>query len=394
MGTSKTKYNDTEVEIMSSSPDDQRLNKKWGYIKALPSEYLIHFKKGRLSEKTSGQGAVCFKWSRDTIFIIPTSLKEIAFQANQLTADNVDVRIRGMAVYRINDPLKIYKLINFLHRQKAEEKLAKMIGDMCRSTSKWLVSTMQVEECLRKRKEEIAESLKREISMVVSHPEKGWGTEIITIDINDVYIQDEEVFNAMQMEFKNEKIRESELSKIEMEKEIEFKRIETEKYLADHRKESEINKARIEAAIKEEQIKLARQNDEKQYELDRTRVEQNEKIANYKLDQKLKREQEEIKINLERKQTEVDGNKMVAEQVLHALEQRITVENNANHTSNERLFFEKTLPKVAKEIASSLEKANITLYNQNGKDGTMLPFNMIFSEILNLLKSKFTPGGE
>ena len=114
MGTGKTKYDDSEVEIMSSSPDDQRLNKKWGYITALPSEYLIHFKKGRLSEKSSGQGAVCFKWPRDTIFIIPTSLKEIAFQANQLTADNVDVRIRGMAVYRISDPLKIYKLINFL----------------------------------------------------------------------------------------------------------------------------------------------------------------------------------------------------------------------------------------------------------------------------------------
>lgn len=390
MGLKKTKFDDTEVEIMSSSPDDQRLNKKWGYITALPSEYLIHFKKGRLSQKTSGQGAVCFKWPRDTIFIIPTSLKEIAFQANQLTSDNVDVRIRGMAVYRISDPLKIYKLINFLHRQKAEEKLAKMIGDMCRSTSKWLVSNMYVEECLRKRKEEIAESLKREISMVVSHPEKGWGTEIITIDINDVYIQDEEVFDAMQMQFKNEKIRESELSKIEMEKEIELKRIETEKYLAEHRKETEINKTRIEAAIKEEQITLARQNDEQQYERDKNKVEQNEKIANFKLDQKLQREQEEMKIHVERKQKEVECQRMAAEQALNALQQRINVENNASQVSNERLFYEKTLPGVTEKVASSLKSANLTLYNQNSKDGTVLPFNIIFSEIVNLLKTKFT----
>ena len=131
-----------DIEVTTSSPDDPRLKKRWGNIAALPSEYLIHFRKGRLNERTSGQGGSCFKWWRDTTFIIPTSLKEILFEANQLTSDNVDVKLRGMAVYRISEPMKIYKLINFSHRQSAEEKLARMIGDMCRSTSKWLVSNI------------------------------------------------------------------------------------------------------------------------------------------------------------------------------------------------------------------------------------------------------------
>lgn len=50
-----------DVEVTSSSPDDPRLKKRWGYIAALPSEYLIHFRRGKLNEKTSGQGGSCFK---------------------------------------------------------------------------------------------------------------------------------------------------------------------------------------------------------------------------------------------------------------------------------------------------------------------------------------------
>jgi flotillin len=109
----------SDVEVTSSSPDDHRIRKPWGYIAAYPHEYLIHFRRGRLSNRTSGQGARCYKLPADTVFIIPTSLKEIVFQANQLSADNVDVRIRGMAIYRIADPLRIYTMLNFSDRQRA-----------------------------------------------------------------------------------------------------------------------------------------------------------------------------------------------------------------------------------------------------------------------------------
>ena len=165
----------SDIEVTTSSPDDRRLRKGWGYIAAYPHEYLVHFRKGRLSAKTSGQGARCFKRLGDTVFIIPTSLKEIVFQANQLSIDNVDIRIRGMAIYRIGDPMQIHTMLNFANRQQAEEKLARMIGDLCRSTAKWLVANMGVEECLRKRKEDIAEALKKEVSLVVADKEKGWG---------------------------------------------------------------------------------------------------------------------------------------------------------------------------------------------------------------------------
>ncbi len=291
-------------EVTSSSPDDPRLKKRWGYIAALPSEYLIHFRKGKLDEKTSGQGGSCFKHWSDTTFIIPTSLKEIVFEANQLTKDNVDVKIRGMAVYRISDPMRIYKLINFLHRQSAEEKLARMIGDMCRSTSKWLVSNMEVEECIRKRKEDIAEALKKETSYVVAHDQSGWGVEIVTIDIQDVYIQDAEIFNAMQMLFKSEKMRESKLAEMEMERNLELKQLEQERELAEHRKNTELEKAQIATELREKKMDMEKSSAVKKLANEQEVAEhrKNSEVEKARMEAELKAQQIEMEKNSEVKQ--------------------------------------------------------------------------------------------
>ena len=245
---------------------------------------------------------------RDTTFIIPTSLKEIVFEANQLTSDNVDVKIRGMAVYRISEPMKIFRLINFSHRQSAEEKLARMIGDMCRSTAKWLVSNMKVEECIRKRKEDIAESLKSETSYVVAHERNGWGVEIVTIDIQDVYIQDSEIFNAMQMSFKSEKMRESKLAEMEMARNLELKQLEQERELAEHRKNTELEKTRIEAELREKRVEMEQQSEVKKLASERELAEhrKNNDVEKARIEAEVRARQEQIAKEEEVKKLETE----------------------------------------------------------------------------------------
>jgi regulator of protease activity HflC (stomatin/prohibitin superfamily) len=373
-----------DVEITSSSPNDKRLSQSWGYIAAYPHEYLIHFRQGKLNQKTSGQGSNCFKLPRDTVFIIPTSLKEIVFQANQLSADNVDVRLRGMAIYRINEPIQIYTLLNFSNRQQAEEKLARMIGDLCRSTSKWLVANMGVEECLRKRKEDIAEALKKEVSLIVT--DKRWGVEIITIDIQDVYIQDAEIFNAMQMQFKTDKVRESELIQLEMKKKLEIKKLEETRELSEHRKNNELEEARLNAEIQYEQIKLTRSNDEQQFALDRYRVEQNENLSQYKLTQELERERQKMQLKSEIAQHELESKKALQRVELDALQQKIHVENTATPISLEKNFIENALPVIAETLAKSMNHSRLSIIQQDDKGGT--PFKFVLMELLDILHDR------
>ena len=380
---------DREYELTSNSPDDPRLKKKWGYIAALPSEYLIHFRNGKINQRTSGQGSNCFKFLRDTVFIVPTSLKEIVFEANQLTKDNVDVRIRGMAVYRISDPLLIYKLINFSNRSSAEAKLARIIADMCRSTSKWLVSNMEVEECIRKRKEEIAESLKREVSRVVTAGEKPWGVEIVTIDIQDVYIQDGEIFNAMQMMFKSGKMKESQLAQLETQREVDMKQLDAEETLAERRKQNQLHKAKIEAEIKDEEIRLNRQSEEKQFELDRYRVEQNESICAYKWQKQLEKEKQQMELELEKVQKQVDARRVEHEEQVENLRAKIEVENQASPISLERDFMEKSLPIMAQVMANSMQNAKLHIYQQDGGKGAT-PFSFMLMELMQILRERLS----
>jgi regulator of protease activity HflC (stomatin/prohibitin superfamily) len=416
----------SDVEVTTSSPDDARVRKVWGYVSAYPHEYLIHFRGGRLSERTSGQGARCYKWPADTVFIIPTSLKEIVFQANQLSADNVDVRIRGMAIYRISNPMRIYTMLNFSDRQRAEEKLARMIGDLCRSNAKWLVANMNVDECMRKRKEDIAESLRQEVSLVVADPETGWGVEIVTVDIQDVYIQDDEIFEAMQTEFKAEKLRESQLSQLEMEKDLDVRRLaqerelaehrrdnelekahiqaeikneemgiqkdlqvrelQQERELAEHRRDNELEKARIEATIQGEKTKLAQENDEAQFALDRYRVEQNAEIDKYKLEQELERDRQRIQLQAEEKQAELEAERLAHEVAIEALRQRMDVENSATPLSLEKNFIETALPAIAEAMARSMSNSRINVIQGDGEGGT--PFRFVLMEVLDILRDR------
>lgn len=407
-----------DIEVTSSSPDDPRISKKWGYVAAYPNEYLIHFRKGKFRKSSSGQGASCYKRFRDVVFIIPTSLKEVIFQANQLTVDNVDVRIRGMVVYRISNPLQIYTLLNFSNRQKAEEKLAKMTGDLCRSTAKWLVANMKVDECMRKRKEEIADALNKEISLIVEHEEKGWGVEINTIDIQDIYIQDSEIFNSIQTIFKADKMRESELAQLKIEQEIETNKLEKEKELAEQRKNNELAKFEIEkeleikkmereiylakidkdnelkkvqykSDIKEEQIRLTKQNEEKQFELDRSRVEENEKIARYKLEQEIEREKQKIRLDEEKTQQQVKSQKLIHQEELEALQTRINIENSALPISLERNFINDALPVLAEVIAKNLKDVKMNIIQQDGSGSRgATPFNFILMELMQILKDR------
>ena len=65
--------------------EDPEKLKRWGFITAKPSEYLIHMRRGKIRRRSTGQGASCFKWPWDSVAIIPTSLGRLHFTADQVS---------------------------------------------------------------------------------------------------------------------------------------------------------------------------------------------------------------------------------------------------------------------------------------------------------------------
>ncbi|MEM8641830.1 MAG: SPFH domain-containing protein [Cyanobacteria bacterium P01_G01_bin.54] len=398
----------SDIEVTSSSPNDNRTSKVFGYVSAYPNEYLIHYRKGKFRKRSSGQGAQCFKLPGDTVVIIPSSLKQIVFQSNQLTVDNVDVRIRGIVIYRIFDPLKINAKINFFNRQAAENKLARMVGDLCRSIVKWLIANMAVEECIRRRKEDIADALKREISLVVDDESNSWGIEIVTIDIQDIYIQDDDIFNALQTSFKSQKMRESELCELEAKRDLEIKQLELDAQLAERRKEQELRKLEIESELAEKRAELKAQKMAQEAELELSKIRTEEEKKTYLKAQELERkktvnvqelelaklrEQNELErlraesdFELERSRLEAEAQNRAEQAQIETLRQRMEVENNITPAGLEKSFIEDALPQIATALAKSMTSSNVNIVQGQGDINT--PFSLMLFEITELLKER------
>ncbi len=201
--------------------EDPEKTKKWGWISAKPSEFLIRMRGG--SVVSAGQGATVFKWPWDAMAIVPTTVQRLHFVADQITQEKVGVKVTGIAVYRIAEPLIASRMLNFSFPERAQEKLAEMMEEMCVGASRRLIANLTVEQCLTRRKDALSVELVREIAPVVSGEgrmedvtDRGWGVVVDTIEIQDVRVLSGQVFSNMQARFRlsqEQVAREAELAK-------------------------------------------------------------------------------------------------------------------------------------------------------------------------------------
>ncbi|MEZ4224299.1 MAG: SPFH domain-containing protein [Polyangiaceae bacterium] len=237
--------------------EDPEKTKRWGFVTAKPSEYLVHVRRGRVLG-TSGQGASCFKWPWDAVAIVPTSLQRLAFRADQVTLEKVGVEVVGLAVYRIADPLIAYRVLNFSFPERAQQKLEETLTQMFVGATRRLVANLPVEDCLKKRKSALAAELLREVAPVVGGEgtpddttDKGWGVVIDTIEIQEVRVLSAGVFASMQAPFRSELERAARQARADAERDIALRD-------EDCRKSIEEAKIRTTLAVQAERSSLER----------------------------------------------------------------------------------------------------------------------------------------
>ncbi|HSD86644.1 MAG TPA: hypothetical protein VLB44_03990 [Kofleriaceae bacterium] len=216
--------------------EDPEKLKRWGYVGAKPSEYLVCTHRGQVDRKRSGQGMRIFKWPWLSISIVPTTLQRIEFTADQVTRERVGVTVTGIAVYRIAEPLLAFRVLNFTYGEAASEKLAATMREMFVGAARRLIANLALEECLTRRKESIAGYLMEEIAPVVGgegSPDdttaKGWGVVIDTIEIQQVRIQSQQVFAHLQAPYRAEIAARAELAELDRQRQLAERRAETER---------------------------------------------------------------------------------------------------------------------------------------------------------------------
>src|ERR1043165_7512741 len=244
--------------------EDPEKLKRWGYVGAKPSEYLVCTRRGQIDRSRSGQGMRIFKWPWLSVSIVPTTLQRIEFTADQVTRERVGVTVTGIAVYRIAEPLLAFRVLNFTFGEAASEKLAATLREMFVGSARRLIANLSLEDCLTRRKEAIAGYLMDEIAPVVGgegSPDdtttKGWGVVIDTIEIQQVQVQSKEVFAHLQAPFRAEIAARAQLAELERERQVAEQRGESERKTAEQEAELARRRSELERERALHQIAIA-----------------------------------------------------------------------------------------------------------------------------------------
>ncbi len=108
------------------------------FIKTKPTQYVLHFKKGKV--KKQGAGLSFFYYAPSSnIVIVPAESKDIPFIFKETTSDFQEIDVQGQLTYRVKDPALLANLMDFSVNPRAE-----YIGDGIEKLPDRLTSIIQV----------------------------------------------------------------------------------------------------------------------------------------------------------------------------------------------------------------------------------------------------------
>jgi len=286
---------------------------KWGRVTAQPNEFLIQMRNGKVVH--AGQGATCFKWPSDSVTIVPTSLAKLSFSADQVTLEKVGVEVKGLAVYRIAEPMVAYRMIDL-----DRTALTDVLREMFVGATRRIVAGLTLDECITHRKDRVASELMKEIAPILAGEgtpsdtnSAGWGVVLDTIEIQDVRVLSQEVFARLQAPFRE--------------------KLALEALLAETRVAEQ--RARVDAEKQEAELARARRKAEADRE--RSVIENAAKEASAALDAEIARKAREAHVDLS--------------------EARLR-----------EIMITQTMPEIARAFRGSFDRVHVTSTNGNGSE--------------------------
>ena len=318
------------------------------FIKFLPNEYVLRYRKGRLVSK--GVGLSFHYLERFTsCSVIPISNNDADFIFNETTADYQNVKIQGQLTYRIRDYEKIASLMNFTVNLKTKQyndnpmsKLSKRIINIAEVLVKNHVDSINLTEAIQS-SEKLAvnalEQLKAEKELLTLGVEVT-GFSILAVGANT------ETSRALEAKTREEILRQSDDALYER----RSASIEQERKVKENELNTEISVEEKKKKIKETEISTQRLVLEKENELKRIKTQSDVEREKIKL---------EAQIELERKRGELASLKLENEKKdADAQAYRISVTMEAyNKLSADVLVALATLNmEPEKMIASAFEK--------------------------------------
>lgn len=324
---------------------------RWGRVTAQANEFLIQMRDGRVVR--AGQGLSCFKWPSDSVSIVPTSIEKLGFAADQVTVEKVGVEVRGLAVYRIAEPLLAYRMIGL-----DRSSLTDILREMFVGATRRIVASLTLDECIRHRKDHIASALLEEIRPIlageagVDEPDEtsgsGWGVVLDTIEIQDVRVLSEEVFARLQAPFRE---------RLALDALVAENRVTEERARLERERRSAEETARRELMEVEE----ARMTAERKREEERRTHE--DALSSRRLEAELARARTKAEADRERAKVELAARREAAEAEAAILALHREAHADLSEARLREIMLTQTMPELARAFRGTFDRVHVTSTN-------------------------------
>ncbi len=275
------------------------------YIKFLPNEYVIRYKKGK--QIAAGRGLSFYYFDKSTsVAVVPVSVMDTDFIFEEQTEDFQNVTVQGQLAYRVTDYEKIAEMLNFTADLRTKKyydeplkKLSKRIINIVDVLIKNRVSAIGLTQAIQAERTfagEIFEELKS-IEEVRLLGVEVTGFSILRISANN------ETHRALEARTREEIQKESDDALYERRNAS----IEQERKVKENELNTEISVEEKKKQIRETEIATKRMILEKENELERIRINAQTEQARIETVAKAEREQMRIdaQIEIERKRKEL-----------------------------------------------------------------------------------------
>lgn len=334
---------------------------RWGRVTAQANEFLIHMRAGRVVR--AGQGLSCFKWPGDSVAIVPTSIAKLVFSADQVTVEKVGVEVRGLAVYRIADPLLAYRMMDF-----DRASLTDILREMFVGATRRIVASLTLDACITHRKDQIASALMREIAPILAGegtgvvPDEagvgdsnaaGWGVVLDTIEIQDVRVLSHEVFARLQSPYRE---------KLALDALLAESRVGEERARLDAERRRAAEQARRDL-MAEEETRLA---------AERRRAEETRKheddLAAQRLEAELARARRRAEADRERAEIELAARREAGETEALLIRQSRAAHEDLTDARLREILITETMPELARAFRASFDRVHVSTTSGAGGD--------------------------
>jgi len=325
---------------------------RWGRVTAQPNEFLIQMRGARVVR--AGQGLSCFKWPSDSVTVVPTSIAKLSFSADQVTLEKVGVEVKGLAVYRIAEPLLAYRMIDL-----DRTSLTDVLREMFVGATRRIVAGLTLDECITHRKDRVAGALMTEIAPILAGEgapsdtnAAGWGVVLDTIEIQDVRVLSQEVFSRLQAPYREKLALEALLA---------------ESHVAEERARLEAERRRTEeqtrrALMAEEESRIAaerrRTEEARRHEDDLLRERQEAALS---------RAQRQAEADRARGAIELEAKRAAATLEAELLRQAREAHVDLSESRLREIMITQTMPEVARAFRESFGRVNVTTAAQGGE---------------------------